>query len=247
MSEETKTGTQSYEEVQKHWLRPVNRLGRISLVLVMIACYIPFLYLYLEYRQFPEIGAAIVGLISVTLAFGPAWFIEPASYFPALGTAGSYIGILAGSIAQMRVPSALVAKSVAETSDGTQEAEIVATSGIIGSVFMNIIILIITVTGGSYLISIFPKVVMATLSAYVLPAIMGAVMAMFSGGTKIRSSLTTLLAGLILAWIVGSALASARAAGVSVPAWVGLMQMPVCIVIGVLIFRLQYNRERVKK
>ena len=231
MSEETKTGTQSYEEVQKHWLRPVNRLGRISLVLVMIACYIPFLYLYLEYRQFPEIG----------------WFIEPASYFPALGTAGSYIGILAGSIAQMRVPSALVAKSVAETSDGTQEAEIVATSGIIGSVFMNIIILIITVTGGSYLISIFPKVVMATLSAYVLPAIMGAVMAMFSGGTKIRSSLTTLLAGLILAWIVGSALASARAAGVSVPAWVGLMQMPVCIIIGVLIFRLQYNRERAKK
>lgn len=245
MSEETNI-CGSYEEVRAHWLRPVNRLGRVSLILVMIACYIPFVYLYAGYRQFPEIGAVIVGLVSVTLAFGPAWFIEPASYFPALGTAGSYIGILAGSIAQMRVPSALVAKSVAETKEGTQEAEIVATSGIIGSVFMNVLILVITVTAGSYLISIFPKVIMATLSAYVLPAIMGAVMAMFSGGPKIRSSLTTLLLGLILAGIIGSALASARAAGVSVPAWIALMQMPVCILIGVSIFRLQYKREQAK-
>lgn len=247
MSDVNKSGTKSFDEIQKYWFRPVNRLGRISLILVMIACYVPFLYLYLKYRQFPQIDAVIVGVMSALMAFGPAWFIEPVSYFPALGTAGSYIGILAGSIGQMRVPSAIVAKSVAEVEEGSQEAEVVATAGIIGSVFTNIAILVLTVIIGAQIIAVLPKNIMSALSAYVLPSIMGAVLAMFSSGSKIKMGLVILFLGLLLAWIVGSALAAAAAAGIKLPSWLTLMQMPVCILIGIGISRLQYARDKAKK
>jgi hypothetical protein len=241
MSEQSTAFVGPDEATTANWNRPVNRLGRISLVIIMVACYIPFLYLFLKYGQFPDFGAFLVGVISVTLAFGPAWIIEPLSYFPALGTAGSYIGILAGSIGQMRVPSALVAKKVAEVEDGSQEAEIVATAGIIGSVFLNIGILVITVIGGTVLIGLFPAVVMRALSAYVLPSIFGAVVAMFSGGPRIKIAIPVMIVSFIMVALVNVGIASLRASGINLPSWITLLLMPVCIVVAVVISRIEYK------
>jgi hypothetical protein len=217
--------------VEERWFKPVNRLGRITETMAMVASFFPFLYLYLVYRQFPPMTTFFAALGGVSAAFVAGWIMEPISYFPALGTAGTYMGILAGSIGQMRVPSAIVAKSVAGVAENTQEAEIVGTCGVAGSIFLNTAVTTLTALGGSVIIAALPKVVLDTLAAYVLPAMFGAVLAMFTGPGRLQMTLPTLLIS------VGLNLA-VKYQVIPIPAW---SLMILTVVIGVLVGRVCYK------
>jgi hypothetical protein len=167
----------------------------------------------------------------VSAAFVAGWIMEPISYFPALGTAGTYMGILAGSIGQMRVPSAIVAKSVAGVAEITQEAEIVGTCGVAGSIFLNTAVTTLTALGGSVIIAALPKVVLDTLAAYVLPAMFGAVLAMFTGPGRLQMTLPTLLISVGLNIGV-------KYQVIPIPAW---SLMILTVVIGVVVGRVCYK------
>ena len=180
-------------DVEERWFKPVNHLGRITESIAIVASFFPWMYLYFTYREMPPFGTILLGMGSVASAYVAGWIVEPISYFPALGTAGTYMGILAGSIGQMRVPAALVAKNVAGVEENTQEAEIIGTCGIAGSVYMNVIILTITAIGGSVIISYLPKVIMNTLAAYVLPSMFGAVLSMFCGTNRLQIAIPVLV------------------------------------------------------
>jgi hypothetical protein len=223
--------TQTIDSVEERWLRPVNRLGRITQSCAIVASFFPFFYLYLSYGEMPPIATVLAGMGSVASAFVAGWIMEPISYFPALGTAGTYMGILAGSIGQMRVPAALVAKSVAEVQENTQEAEIVATCGIAGSIYMNIFILTLTAIGGSVIISVLPPVILNVLAAYVLPSMFGAVLAMFGGKGRIQIAIPVLLLSALLNL-------SIQKKWIPIPAW---STMIVTVVIGVLVARICYK------
>ena len=173
------------DNVKERWYKPVNRLGRITTWGAIVCSFFPALYLYAQYGQFPDGATVLVGCISIWSFCGVYYVMEPISYFSALGTAGSYMGILAGSIGQMRVPAALVAKATLETKDGTQEAEIVGTAGIAGSVFTNTLITTLTAVIGTWLLSVFPPVITKNMSGYVLPGIYGAVGAMLATNMKL--------------------------------------------------------------
>lgn len=223
-------------EVKARWFKPVNRLGRITLTIAMVASFFPFMYLFIRYGDLPSAPVIFTAIGGVAAAYGAAWIVEPVSYFPALGTAGTYMGILAGSIGQMRVPAAVVAKSVAGVEENTQEAEIVSTCGIAGSVFMNIIILTATAVGGTLIISILPEKVLAAMTAYILPAIFGAVLAMFTG--KGRLQLTGAIFAVALLINIG-----VTTGILPLPAW---SLMIITIVLGILIARLQFVKGWVK-
>lgn len=59
----------------------------------------------------------------------------------------------------MRVPCAVIAQESLGVEAGTKKAELVATLGIAGSIFVNVIIVTIAAPGGAALMSIFPPVV----------------------------------------------------------------------------------------
>lgn len=222
----------SEEELQTAWYKPVNRIGRVTHIVAMALSFLPFLYLAVVYKAIPPMEAVGIGVFNVAAAFVAGWVVEPISYFPALGTAGTYMGILAGSIGQMRVPAALVAKNVANTAENTQEAEIVGTCGIAGSVFMNCIITTITAIAGAVIVANLPASVLAALSAYILPAIFGAVLAMFTTKGKLQITLPVVAIALILNYMASRGM---------LPGTVAKFLMPICVVIGVIVARIEYK------
>lgn len=71
-----------------------------------------------------------IGAISIISSFGVLWFVEPISYYPAVGQIGTYMAFLSGNISNMRVPCASMAQVSAEVEPGTHEGSIIATIGV---------------------------------------------------------------------------------------------------------------------
>ena len=170
------------QDLHVNWNRSVNSLGRFTLIVSIILCFVPFVYLVTVYDAMPPMDAIIIGTIGVWSVFGIVYFVEPLSFFPTLGTAGTYMSFLAGTIGQMRVPAARVAKDVAGVEDGTHEAELVAICGIAGSIYLSVGMVTLTAVAGTFILAILPETILTAISNYVLAAIFGAVLAMFAKG-----------------------------------------------------------------
>ena len=170
------------DNLQTRWVKPVNTIGRITVSVGALLCFAPFIYLVMMYDAMPTWEAVVMGTFSVVSAFGIVYFVEPIAFFPALGTAGTYMSFLAGAIGQQRVPAAVVAKNVAEVEDGTHEAELVAICGIAGSVYFNITLMTIAAVAGVFILQVLPDIIMNAITTYILPVIFGAVLAMFAKG-----------------------------------------------------------------
>ena len=232
MSEMNISGNKQSDDINVRWYRPVNRIGQMTLVVSMFLSFLPFLYIVIRYQVMPPTEAILVGVFNISSAFAAAWIVEPISYFPALGTAGSYMGILAGSIGQMRVPAAIIAKEVAGVEENTPEAEIIATCGIAGSVFMNCIITTLTALAGTVVIAMLPPIVLAVMSAYILPGIFGAVLAMFT--TKGKTPIT------LIAALLALGLNAMIVAGWVAP--LAKFSMPLCVLMGIVVARVGYKQ-----
>ena len=175
------SNTVSRTAVLPQWDRSVKRLGVITLVIAMFLSFGPFLYMCIKYGIRPNIGVLMAAWGNVAVAYGAMYIIEPLSYFPSLGTSGSYMGWLAGSVGQMRVPSSVVAKESAGVEDGTQEAEVVSTAAIAGSIVINIVVVCVGAIAGYQILSVLPEVVKDALNNFIVPSIFGAVLAMVGG------------------------------------------------------------------
>ena len=57
------------------------------------------------------------------------WFVEPISYFPIVGVAGTYMAFVSGNISNLRIPCAMIAQKAAGVEPGTDRGSIVATLG----------------------------------------------------------------------------------------------------------------------
>ena len=166
------------------------------------------IYLWLQYGLVPSWEVILTGWFLIASIYGSWYVIEPISYFPVLGTAGTYMSFLSGNIANMRVPCSAVAQEALGVEPGTRKAELVATLGIGGSIITNLIVVTLAAVGGNVLMASIPPVVVSAFE-YVLPAIFGALFVMFS--VKYPSygifaiTITLLLLGVIKvlpAWVV---------------------------------------------
>lgn len=231
-SNKGQSGSGAQNDLRTRWFIPVNRLGQFTLIVAMFLSFLPFVYLVLRFKIMPPMAALALGVFNVASAYVAAWVVEPISYFPALGTAGTYMSFLAGSIGQMRVPAALVAKEVAGVEENTQEAEIIATCGIAGSVFMNCIITTLTAIAGAFIIAALPEVVLKVMSAYILPAIFGAVLAMFTTKGKIQITVPVVLLALLINYMATQGM---------LPSIISKLIMLISVILGVLIARIEYK------
>ena len=164
------------------WDKAVIRIGQVAIALIIIAGFVPSIFLYFAYGVEISIQQMITASLSIFVVYGVFYPVEPLAYYPSLGLAGTYLGFPAGNVGNMRVPAAVMAKQINEVEDGTQEAEICSIVGIAGSVVVNLVILTAGVFLGNAVMSNLPPIITEALNTYLLPGVFGGMFGLY--GTK---------------------------------------------------------------
>ncbi len=184
------------------YLPYINKWGKITNWLGVLFSFGPALVLAVVFNIIPPINAIITGFVSIAGAIGIMWFIEPISYFPIVGVAGTYMAFKSGNISNMRIPCAATAQKTANVEPGTEEGAIIATLGMAISIIVNIIILAIGVFAGTAILSKMPESIVSALN-YLLPALFGAIFVQFAI-KKLKLAPIALCIALILTLAVNS-------------------------------------------
>ena len=150
------------------------RIGVVTLSAGVVANFVPVLYLWLAYGEIPPL-ADILKIWTVALVtFGVSWLVQPLTFFSMMGTSGSYIGWLAGSVADLRCPAVTMAQKVSGYEAGTPEGDIISTIGIAGSVLVSVSMITLFTVIGANIIDALPAFIKASFKV-ILPAVFGAV------------------------------------------------------------------------
>lgn len=161
------------------YLPYIMKWGKITGWLGMLLSFGPALVLAVVFKLVPPVNAIITGFIAIASAVGINWIVEPISYFPIVGVAGTYMAFLTGNISNLRIPAAAVSQKVAGVEPGTDEGSIIATLGMAISVIVNIVILVIGVFAGTAILAKLPKSVLDAFN-YLLPSLFGAIFVQFA-------------------------------------------------------------------
>lgn len=173
-------------------------IGRLTLLIAMVVCTFPALYLSFVLGAFPGVGPIMTGFLAIVAFVGVVWVVEPISYFPVLGVCGSYMSFLSGNIGNMRMPVVISCQSAVGAEAGSRKAEVAAVIGIAVSVLVNLVFLIALVLIGGRLIEILPAPAAEAVKAYTLPALYGAVLVLFTRSATRRNAMTGILAALAI-------------------------------------------------
>jgi hypothetical protein len=209
------------------------RLGTVTILAGIVANFLPALYIYMRYGAIPPVGDLVKIWLLVGAAFGVAWIVQPVSFFPLIGTSGSYIAWLAGSVADLRTPASTMAQRSVDVETGTLEGDLVSTIAISTSVFVSVAIVTIFTFLGSTLLPLLPAPVKASFN-YILPAVFAAVYADLSI-KDVKFGLVVLAAS-IAATILGNKF------GVG-SAWMYLISVTSGMLLGVLFFKMKAKTQ----
>lgn len=154
----------------------INIWGRITVGLGLILSLAGPIYLFTVEGLFPGWGIIATALFAVASIFAVNWIVEPATYFPMLGVAGTYQAWLVGNISNKLLPAAITAQVATNTKAGTKRAELVSIAAISGAVILHVLSMLIFVAlAGNWIVSIMPPRLEAAFG-FILPAILGAVL-----------------------------------------------------------------------
>ena len=92
--------------------KKINRIGIIGMLVAIVGNFMPVAYLAIFKGLSPSFSQVlqIWGVAAAT--YGISWVIQPISYYPALGAAGSYVGWISGSVGDMKMPSITMAQKI---------------------------------------------------------------------------------------------------------------------------------------
>lgn len=183
------------------YMPKINRIGKLTGYLGVLVAFTPALVLAVVYGIVPKPAALLTAFISGASAFGVLWFVEPISYFPVVGPAGTYMAFLSGNISNMRIPCASMAQVAAEVEPGTEKGSIIATLGMAVSIIINVSVLTIGAILGSSVLAMLPDSVKAALN-YLLPALFGALFVQF-GMKMIKHSVIMVVIAFALYFAIG--------------------------------------------
>lgn len=164
---------------QNSYLRGLHRSSKITNYICVLFCFIPAILVAVVYGIEIPWAAVLTGWLSIASAIGVVWFVEPIGNFPIVGSAGTYINVVAGNTSNMRIPCAVMAQKAVGVEAGTPEGSLISTLGICTSVFVNIPILAVGAVLSSVIMSYLPQSVLDAFN-YLLPALFGAVYVQFA-------------------------------------------------------------------
>lgn len=158
------------------YIPSIINFGRMTNLLGVALAFLPALVLTFVFGLYPPVSAVFAGFIMQASVSGVFWFVEPISYFPVLGIAGTYMSFLSGNIGNLRLPASVAAQQAAKVEAGTEEGSIIATIGVAVSIIVNVLLLTIGVILGAQILGSIPPVIKAALNN-ILPALFGAMLA----------------------------------------------------------------------
>jgi hypothetical protein len=167
------------EVYEGNYLPFIVRYGKATGWLAVLLSFGPAFVLAVVYGLVPPATAVLTALVAMASAVGVNWFIEPISYFPIIGVAGTYMAFVSGNISNLRIPSSAIAQRVAGVEPGTPEGNIVATLGMAVSVLVNTVILALGVFASSAILAKLPANIIEAFN-YLLPALFGAIFVQFA-------------------------------------------------------------------
>lgn len=165
---------------EKHWIKPVHMIGRITLIGVCLSSLLPILYLYFVHGVIPPWDWVMKDILLITASFGFIWLIEPLSFFPALGLIGCYQAFLTGNIGTSKLPASAVAQDITGVEAGSEEAEVISSMAILGSIVTTVGFVCLGAIAGSVLLGILPESVLNAIKSYTVPSVFGALMVQFA-------------------------------------------------------------------
>ena len=168
------------KEIMQEWKRDSIRIGSPTNILAALTAFIPVIWLCTVYDCWPPVSTVLTAWGMVAASFAAMYFVEPVSYYAALGLTGTYLSFLSGNIGNMRVPCAALALDVTDSTPGTIQAEVVSTMAICGSIITNLIATTSAVIVGSAVLSVLPEFIVSGLTQYASSAIFGATFGNFA-------------------------------------------------------------------
>lgn len=162
------------------WDPAAIRIGQATVLPIAVLCFSPSIYLYIFHDLIPPLDVMLRTWGFVLVVFAAFYIIEPMSYYPILGLAGTYMAFLSGNISNMRLPCSAIAQETVGVIPETPEAEIISTLGISGSILTNIIGVTLAVLLGPTILGLFPETFVQGFKLYAAPAIIGAVFGQFA-------------------------------------------------------------------
>lgn len=155
--------------------KQINFWGRLTVGIGLILSIGAPIYLFVVYDLFPGWGAIFASLGAIAIIYAANWVVEPATYFPMLGVAGTYQAWLVGNISNKLLPAAITAQGATDTKPGTKRAELISVAAMSGAVVVHLVSMILIVAlFGNWIVANIPEWIANTF-AYILPAIVGAV------------------------------------------------------------------------
>ena len=168
------------KEIMQEWKRDSIRIGSPTNILAALTAFIPVIWLCTVYDCWPPVSTVLTAWGMVAASFAAMYFVEPVSYYAALGLTGTYLSFLSGNIGNMLVPCAALALDVTDSTPGTIQAEVVSTMAICGSIITNLIATTSAVIVGSAVLSVLPEFIVSGLTQYASSAIFGATFGNFA-------------------------------------------------------------------
>ncbi|OZV11773.1 hypothetical protein CIW83_12990 [Tissierella sp. P1] len=217
----------SYEET---FTKKIISTGRWTILTAVVLCFLPAIYLWIRYGAIPSVKTILTGWFLIASMYGAFYIVEPISYFPILGLSGTYMSFLSGNIANVRVPASAVAQDALGVDAGSQEAELISTISIAGSIITNLIIVTIGAFAGNAIIGVLPEYVI-TAFGFVFPAIMGALLTMFALKFY-KCAVVGLAVGIIINMTQ------------LVPAW---LAVPLCVFVTAFVAIIDYKKQRLNQ
>lgn len=158
------------------YIPSIIKFGRATNLLGVVVAFFPGLALAFVFGLVPPLAAVFAGFIMQASVSGVFWFVEPISYFPVLGIAGTYMSFLSGNIGNLRLPASVAAQQAANVEPGTEKGSIIATIGVAVSTIVNVLMLTVGVVLGAQILGAIPPVIKSALNN-ILPALFGAMLA----------------------------------------------------------------------
>lgn len=187
--------------IYKKYVDDVVKIGRLTMILGMIAVLLPPFIMTFIFGFNPGITAIIAGAISQISVSGAFYFSEPISYYPIIGTTGLYIEILSGNAVNMRIPAAVTSIEASGYKSGTDEGSLMGTIGIAVSVYVGIFFVLAATFLGQTLIANLPAEVSRMLTL-IIPALYGGIFGQFAVKSY-KTALFAITIAFIMTKVVG--------------------------------------------
>ncbi len=178
------------QDYAQNFMPSVHKIGRFTMAIAFVLSFLPIAYFYFVKGYQAPASMYISGFTSVAaIGFG-MWISEPETYWPILGSAGTYIAYLSGNVGGMRFPVAMAVQKNVDADINTPRGQVATITGIVASVFANLVLLLITVLIGDWIIQHLPANIVHAFG-YCLVAMMGSMLLMrfTMGGKSVKDNL----------------------------------------------------------